>query len=86
MAVAIGTPKSDLSVSKKMKLEYDQANRSHLTRAPGNVNQKPDFKTTFSREFPGINQFDMDHQTKIRELKNFLSSTTYSIGRKTQSS
>jgi hypothetical protein len=89
MPGALSTPRSDLgkiSVAKKMKHDYDQANRSHLTRAPGLTNSKPDFKTTFRKEFPGIKEFDLDHQTKIKELKNFLSSTTYSIGRKSHTS
>jgi hypothetical protein len=39
MPISIGgTPKSDMSISKQIKFEYDQGNRSHLTRAPGSVN------------------------------------------------
>jgi hypothetical protein len=41
-----------------MKLDYDQANRSHLTKVPG---MSPDFKSTFQREFRGIKEFDRDH-------------------------
>ena len=43
----------------------------------------PDFKSTFQKEFRGIKEFDRDHIQKTKELKSFLSSTTYSIGRKT---
>jgi hypothetical protein len=65
-----------------MKLDYDQANRSHLTKVPG---MSPDFKSTFQKEYLGIKEFDKDHIRKTKELKSFLSSTTYSIGRKMSS-
>ena len=69
----------ELPIAKKMKLDYDQANRSHLTKVPG---MSPDFKSTFQREYKGIKEFDRDHIKKTKELKSFLSSTTFSIGRK----
>ena len=34
----------ELPIAKQMKLDYDQANRSHLTKVPG---MSPDFKSTF---------------------------------------
>jgi hypothetical protein len=48
----------ELPIAKKMKLDYDQANRSHLTKVPG---MNPEFKSTFMREFLGIKDFDRDH-------------------------
>ncbi len=62
-----------------MKHDYDQANRSHLTKVPG---MNPEFKSTFQKEYTGIKNFDKAHILKSKEIKNFLSSTTYSIGRK----
>lgn len=69
-------------MSKKLKEAYEYAPKGHLTSAPGSVNQSPDYKSTHMKEFYGIRDFDQDHLKKIRELKSFLSSTTYSIGRK----
>ena len=34
----------ELPIAKKMKLDYDQANRNHLTKVPG---MSQDFKSTF---------------------------------------
>ena len=70
---------NDLKASKKMKSEYEYASKSHLTSAPG---QSPEYKSTHQREYQGIREFDQEHISRIKDLKSFLSSTTYSIGRK----
>lgn len=36
------------------------------------------------QEYSGGKDFDREHQRRIADLKSFLGSTTYSIGRKTQ--
>lgn len=79
-----GVPKgmNDLSLSRRMKLDNEYGKKNHLTSAPGWVNQNPDFKTVTQNKFTKIKDFDDEHRKDINNLKTFLSSTTYSIGRK----
>ena len=77
----IATQINDRNASRRLKEHFEYANKSHLTSAPGAVNS-PDYKSMHQKEFNVVRDFDRDHQRKIRDLKQFLSSTTYSIGRK----
>jgi hypothetical protein len=66
-----------------MKMYYEFGDKSHITSAPGSVNQSPDFKSIHRQNFVGIREFDREHHSQVKKLKNILSSSTYTIGRKT---